>query len=37
MTLPADMSQADREKMRRLLETVQQVIHDNSSFVQDFN
>ena len=34
MTLPASTSQRERESMRNVLETVQQVIHEENPFVR---
>ena len=36
MTLPRDMSQYDKNTMKRILENVQQVIHEQNPFVADF-
>merc|ERR1712082_127822 len=36
MTLPANMSHRDKENMKLLLETVQQVIHQHNPFVREF-
>ena len=36
MTLPNHMSQPDKERMRRILETIQQEIHQRNPFVREF-
>ena len=36
MTLPRHMSQPDKERMRRILETIQQEIHQRNPFVREF-
>ena len=36
MTLPANTSQTDKATLKKLLETVQQVMHQNNPFIMDF-
>ena len=36
MSMPSNISVADQNTLKKLLETVQQVMHQNNPFIQDF-